>query len=197
MIKLAGLFWFVLVSTAGFAMFAVKYEVQSLEDELNQVRKAAAAEQHAIHMDEVEWAYLTRPETLEEMGRRHLSLTPIATIQLRTALPDIPLRPPPSPPVEEVVAAAESPTMPARSDAASSPDTTQPATPAIAPPAETSLVTAAPLTTAQALPPVAASRIATRAPEIAKAVIKVAAKPAGAHRPKTLDDLIAQIVASR
>jgi ABC-type uncharacterized transport system substrate-binding protein len=44
----------------------------------------------------------------------------------------------------------------------------------------------------------AAAQIPTRAPETGKpVVIKAAAKPAGARRPKTLDDLIAQIVTSR
>ena len=92
MIKLGTLFWLVLVSMTGFAMFAVKYGVQSLEDELNRTKKATIAEEHAIRADEAEWAYLTRPETLDEMNRRHLSLGPIATKQLRIALSDIPLR---------------------------------------------------------------------------------------------------------
>src|SRR5215510_8499994 len=74
----------------GFAMFAVKYGVQSLEDELNRTKKATIAEEHAIRADEAEWAYLTRPETLDEMNRRHSSLGPIATKQRRIAISDIP-----------------------------------------------------------------------------------------------------------
>jgi hypothetical protein len=210
MIKLAGFFWLFLVSAAGFAMFAVKYEVQSLEDDFNRVRKEAAAEEHSIRMDEVEWAYLTRPETLEEMNRRHLSLTPIVTTQLRATLPDIPLRPPPPPPIEETVAAAVPPTAATPSDAAPLADTAQQAAPAMAAPAQALLVAAPPQTTAQASPTMAAPpqtalptvaaplQIPTRAGEVAKpVVVKVAAKPGGARRPKTLDDLIAQIVASR
>jgi hypothetical protein len=60
MIKLSTLFWLVLVATTGFTMFAVKYGVQSLEDELNRTKKAIVAEDHAIRSDEAEWAYLTR-----------------------------------------------------------------------------------------------------------------------------------------
>ena len=166
MINLATLFWLVLVSAAGFAMFAVKYQVQSLEDELNRTRKETIAEEHAIRMDEVEWAYLTRPETLEEMNQRHLSLMPIATTQLRGSLADIPLRPSAPPPVEEAVASAE-------------------------PPGEN-----APVPLAVAPPQTPAE--AAQAPEIAKPVpAKAVAKPAAPHHPKTLDDLIAQIAASR
>ena len=221
MIKLAGWFWLVLVSTAGFAMFAVKYEVQSQEEELNRARKEIAAEQHAIRMDEVEWAYLTRPQTLEELNRRHLSLMAIATAQIRTAPPDIPMRPPPSSPVEEAIAAAPPPTGEAApSDASPPPKTAQETAPAMAAPGQASpAVTTALQTTApnMAAPPqtttrasltvaptqmmsptAAAAQIPTRAPEIAKpVVIKAAAKPTGARRPKTLDDLIAQVAASR
>ena len=184
MINLATLFWLVLVSAAGFAMFAVKYQVQSLEDELNRARKETIAEEHAIRMDEVEWAYLTRPETLEEMNQRHLSLMPIATTQLRGSLADIPLRPSSPPPVEEAVASAE-------------PGENAPVPLAAAPPQT-------PAEAAQAAPipvqttPQAASAIPPQAPEIAKPVAaKAVAKPAAPRHPKTLDDLIAQISASR
>jgi hypothetical protein len=151
MIKLSTLFWLVVVSTTGFAMFAVKYGLQSLEDELNRTKRAIIAEEHAIRTDEAEWAYLTRPETLNEMNRRHLSLGPIATKQLRSALTDIPLRA-----AAPVVVAA-------------------PVVAVAEPPAET------------APPTIPASTIAPA---------KAAAKPPPRH-PRSLDELIAQVAASR
>jgi hypothetical protein len=184
MIRLATLFWLVLVSAAGFAMFAVKYQVQSLEDELNRARKDTIAEEHAIRMDEVEWAYLTRPETLQEMNQRHLSLMPIATTQLHTSLADIPLRPspPPSLPVEETVASAvPSENAPAPTIMVSPPEQAAQA-PATPPETRQQVAAAASLQPPEILKPVAA-----------KAVIK----PAAPRRPKTLDDLIAQIATSR
>ena len=181
--KLATLFWLVLVSAAGFAMFAVKYQVQSLEDELNRAKKDTIAEEHAIRMDEVEWAYLTRPETLEEMNQRHLSLLPIATTQLRTSLADIPLRPSPSssPPVEEAVASAAPSAENAPAIMASPPEQ----------------AAQAPVT-----PPEPLRQVAAAAPLQAPGMIKLVAakavtKPAAPRRPKTLDDLIAQIATSR
>jgi hypothetical protein len=185
MIKLATLFWLVLVSAAGFAMFAVKYQVQSLEDELNRATKDTIAEEHAIRMDEVEWAYLTRPETLQEMNQRHLSLVPITTTQLHTSLADIPLRPPPSPapPVEEAVASA-------------APSAENALAPAImaSPPAQAAQ---APVTPPETLQQVAAAA-SLQAPGITRPVVaKAVIKPAAPRRPKTLDDLIAQIATSR
>lgn len=168
MIKLSTLFWLVVVSTTGFAMFAVKYGLQSLEDELNRTKRAIIAEEHAIRTDEAEWAYLTRPETLDEMNRRHLSLGPIATKQLRTAITDIPLRAAAPIVVDApVVAVAEPP-----------PESAPPTIP-------TSTIAPASL----GKPPEAA--------ELAKpAPAKAFAKPPPRH-PRSLDELIAQVAASR
>ena len=113
MIRLGTLFWLVLVSTTGFAMFGVKYQVQALEDELARTNRATAAEEHELRVLDAEWAFLTRPATLEAMNRQFLSLGPIATKQLHATAADIPLRPPPPeppPPAAEppaVIAAAE------------------------------------------------------------------------------------------
>ena len=167
MIKLGTLFWVVLVSMAGFGMFAVKYWVQSLEDELNRTTKATIAEEHAIRADEAEWAYLTRPETLDEMNRRHLSLGPIATKQLRIAISDIPLRVV-APVVVDASALAESQ---AEVAAAAMP------VPAILP-------------ASQERPPQTAELVR---PALAKA----AAKPVPSRHPRSLDELIAQVAAGR
>jgi len=196
MIGVGTLFWLVLVSATGFAMFGVKYQVQALEDELARTRRAITAEEHEIRVLDAEWAYLTRPETLEGMNRRFMSLAPISTKQLHTTVADIPLRPPPPaappPPVPEeaaVVAVAEIPMPPA-----------------------------APPSAAEGVPsgipaPVAAERSSTQSalrvmpallekptgtPQLAKAAaVKAVAKPNTPRRAKSLDDLISQIMASR
>ena len=67
MIKLGTLFWLVLVSMTGFAMFAVKYGVQSLEDELNRTKKATIAEEHAIRADEAEDAERKLGRSLDDI----------------------------------------------------------------------------------------------------------------------------------
>ena len=163
MIKLSSVFWLVLVSLTGFAMFAVKYGVQSLEDELNRTRRAIIAEEHAIRADDAEWAYLTRPETLDEMNRRHLSLGPIVTKQLRTTVTDIPLRAAAPVPVDApVVAVGEQPAESAQ-------------------------------------PTISASTIEPPSPEkpLEVAATRALAKPEPSRRPRSLDELIAQVAASR
>jgi hypothetical protein len=167
MIKLSTLFWLVLVSTTGFAMFAVKYGVQSLEDELNRTKRATIAEEHAIRADEAEWAYLTRPETLDEMNRRHLSLGPIATKQLRLAVGDIPLRV----------------TTSAAADASPVTEPSEESTPPTFP--------AAILAPASSEKPAGEAELAKPVPA------KALAKPVPTRHPRSLDELIAQIAFSR
>jgi len=163
MIKLGTLFWLALVSTTGFATFAVKYGVQSLEDELNRTRRAIIAEEHAIRADDAEWAYLTRPETLDEMNRRHLSLGPIVTKQLRTTVTDIPLR-------AAAPVAVDAPAVAVTEQPAESAPPTIPASTIEPPSLEKSLEAAA---------------------------TKALAKPVPPRRPRSLDELIAQVAASR
>ncbi|MGH7126446.1 MAG: cell division protein FtsL, partial [Stellaceae bacterium] len=98
MIKLATLFWLVLVTATGLAMFAVKYQVQALDDRLSDTKKAVTAQDREFRVLSAEWAYLNRPAALADMNRRFLSLAPIATKQLHSGVADIAMRPPPPPP---------------------------------------------------------------------------------------------------
>jgi hypothetical protein len=193
MIRLGTLFWLVLVSTTAFAMFGVKYQVQALEDELARTNRATAAEEHELRVLEAEWAYLTRPATLEAMNRQYLSLGPIATKQLHATAADIPLRPPPPaepPPVEPpaVVAAAEP--APAVNAAPSAPE----GAPVRAPEPATQTAADPPVTQSalRAMPALLEKPAA--APQLAKKPGPAASPP---RRAKSLDDLIAQIMTSR
>ena len=196
MIRVGTLFWLVLVSATGFAMFGVKYQVQALEDELGRTNRATAAEEHEIRVLDAEWAYLTRPETLEAMNRRYLSLGPIVTRQLHATATDIPLRPPPpAPPPEPPVVVATAEPAPPPSPPPSAPEVVPETTPG------------PPLPQAAAEPPATQSALRAMpalldkpaaAPQFAKAVpVKAAAKPSAPRRAKSLDDLIAQIMTSR
>lgn len=196
MIRLGSLFWLVLVSAAGFAMFGVKYQVQALEDQLARTNRATAAEEHELRVLEAEWAYLTRPETLETMNKRFLSLGPMTTKQLHATAADIPSRPPPPapPPVEApaVVAAAE---PVATADA---PPSATEGVPVNTPEAASAQTAAEPPATQSALRAMPALLEKPTAAPLAKTVpTKVVAKPGPSRRARSLDDLIAQIMTSR
>lgn len=121
MIRLASLFWLAVVLISGFAMFKVKYAVQDLDDELGRVRKQTVAEQQEIRVLNAEWSYLTQPQRLAELNRQFLSLAPIPVKQLQRNVDDIPLRPPATPPLPVVEAAAQP--APEAKPAAAAPDT--------------------------------------------------------------------------
>jgi cell division protein FtsL len=65
-------------------LFSVKYRVQALEHELNQVHRAIVAEKRAIHVLGAEWSYLNDPERLRRLATTHLGLGPISPDQLVT-----------------------------------------------------------------------------------------------------------------
>jgi len=201
MIRVGTLFWLVLVSATGFAMFGVKYQVQALEEELARTKRATAAEEHEIRVLDAEWAYLTRPETLEGMNRQFLSLAPISTKQLHTTAADIPLRPvPPAPPpaaapaeATTVVAAVE-PTPPSSAVASASEGvpSRNPAPIAVKAAAEPQRAQSA----LRVMPALLEKPVGTL--QLAKTVaVKAVVKPSAPRRAKSLDDLISQIMASR
>jgi hypothetical protein len=184
MIRLSSVFWLLLVSATALATFAVKYEVQALDDQLTDVGKATAAENRELRVLDAEWAYLNRPEMLAAMNQRFLSLVAITRQQLQTAITDIPMRPAPPPP-PPVAPPAPTPT-------------TGPVAAVAAPPPSNPL-------------PVAATPLHGPAPEglamasaPAKPLLAAATISPGARLSRTrsldnrsLDQLIARIVAAR
>jgi hypothetical protein len=202
MIRLPTLFWLIVVATAGFLMFAVKYEVQALADEFARVVKQVDETERDIRVLDAEWAYLNRPDALAQMNQQFLSLVPIATKQLRAGVADIPMRPAPPPP--------PAPSAPPATVVANAPAAVA-ATPTPAPTPGPSAPPAAPQTPpAQAQPPearLAANQVlgpgvpldTPPAADAAKpaATARPTARPVAAHRPTSLDELIAQIAERR
>lgn len=100
MIRVSVLVWTVILALLGIGLFQVKYNVQSKERELRDVRRQIEANLSSIHVLEAEWSYLNDPLRLADLARRHTDLLPttpnqigdIATLPPRQ--PDQPLTPP-------------------------------------------------------------------------------------------------------
>jgi|GEM_PF-717088 hypothetical protein len=71
-----------LAVTLGVSLFLVKYDVQSLEEQLAKIDRQAAADQEAIHVLKAEWSFLTQPERLTDLSGRHLPLHPLTANQI-------------------------------------------------------------------------------------------------------------------
>ncbi|MGE0653913.1 MAG: cell division protein FtsL [Alphaproteobacteria bacterium] len=87
----ATLFWIALVAAVGFGLFHVKYKVQALEEDMARLNSSIVHEQEQLHVLRAEWAYLNRPERLEDLNRRLLGLGPMAPAQIGTT-DDLPAR---------------------------------------------------------------------------------------------------------
>ena len=99
MIRISAIVWVVVLALLGIGLFQVKYNVQSKERELREVRRQIEANYNAIHVLEAEWSYLNDPLRLADLARRHTGLVPttpgqigdFASLPLR--IEDLPLTP--------------------------------------------------------------------------------------------------------
>ena len=81
-----------LAGVLSLALFALKYQVQDLEDELVKLNRSIFADEEAIHVLKAEWSHLNNPRRLRSLARRHLGMKPVTPNQLAT-IADLPPRP--------------------------------------------------------------------------------------------------------
>ena len=72
-------------------VYAMKYEVERLDDRVAAVQRKIAAQEETLLVLEAEWSFLNRPERLQELAARHLALKPVAVRQIG-AIEALPLR---------------------------------------------------------------------------------------------------------
>ncbi len=89
------LLWTLVIATAGYGMFQIKFEVQALEAELTALNNDIRAREEAIRVLRAEWSYLNEPNRLAALAARYLELTPVGVNQL-VRFNDVPLRPAPN-----------------------------------------------------------------------------------------------------
>lgn len=89
------LLFLVLAVGLALVLFSVKYQVQDLEEELSALNRELAAERKAVRVAQAEWSYLTEPERLLRLSKRHLRLEPLRPDQLGS-FTDLPIPPPPA-----------------------------------------------------------------------------------------------------
>jgi len=82
MIRISAIIWVVVLALLGIGLFQVKYNVQSKERELREVRRQIEANDSSIHVLEAEWSYLNDPLRLADLTRRHTGLVPTTPGQI-------------------------------------------------------------------------------------------------------------------
>lgn len=76
MIRISLVIWLIVAAAVAVGLYQVKYEVQRLEGELDQVRGEIREHQRALHVLDAEWSYLNRPSRLARLAEEHLGLEP-------------------------------------------------------------------------------------------------------------------------
>lgn len=74
--RLINIMWFGLVLVVAVAIFVLKYEVQTLEDDLAARQQEIQDHKQAIHVLKAEWTFLNDPTRLKRLGAEHLELAP-------------------------------------------------------------------------------------------------------------------------
>ena len=88
-VRVSLVIWLIVAGAVALGLYQVKYKVQRLEEELQQVRNDIRQDRVALHVLEAEWAYLNRPERLQRLASKHLDMGPSGAQQVAavTALP--------------------------------------------------------------------------------------------------------------
>lgn len=64
--------WFSVIVVASFGLYQVKYEVQSIRGQITSTAQELEQEKEALHVVAAEWAYLNRPERLQQLAGKYL-----------------------------------------------------------------------------------------------------------------------------
>lgn len=103
----------ILFAASAFGLYLVKYQVQDLQGELAKRKAELASEREAIHLLNAEWAYLTRPERLEALQKKHLSLKSISSGQTMMMQANLPVMDLDEAPIVHDIALKQKPVIPA------------------------------------------------------------------------------------
>ena len=82
MINRGLVFWSVVAVATAVGLFAVKYQVQDLEEKIDRTNQKIIESQKATHILRVEWAHLNEAERVQRLAEKHLKLEPASIKQV-------------------------------------------------------------------------------------------------------------------
>ena len=68
------LFWSIAAVATAVGLFAVKYKVQDLEEQIDRTNQKIIESQQATHILKIEWAHLNEAERIERLAQKYLNL---------------------------------------------------------------------------------------------------------------------------
>lgn len=82
MIKLRYILSLILLAFSVFGLFQVKFKVQQLHREVNELKHQLDHEKDSIHVLKAEWSYLNKPERLTRLSEKFLELEKVKSGQV-------------------------------------------------------------------------------------------------------------------
>ena len=96
--------WYVCAAIIGIALFGLKYRVNQLENNLDDLNRQIVNTQESMDVLKAEWTYLNQPDHLQALNDKYLSLRPTPSTQVTTLEEvDSVLKTAPKPAVTEAV----------------------------------------------------------------------------------------------
>lgn len=80
------------IMMAVYGLYHVKYKVQDLREEVASVEKELVTSRKSVQVMSAEWAYLSRPDRLAQLQKKHLLNEPVMAQQITqvASLPSMP-----------------------------------------------------------------------------------------------------------
>ncbi len=70
------------IVVASFMLYKVKYQVQTMKNEVASTSRELEKEREALHVVNAEWAYLNRPQRLQMLASKYLASTDLTVNQI-------------------------------------------------------------------------------------------------------------------
>lgn len=70
--KSTAFIWFTVIIASAYGLYEVKWQVREMREQNLLTEAEMLKEQRALEVLSAEWAYLTRPERLEKLAKKHL-----------------------------------------------------------------------------------------------------------------------------
>lgn len=72
MIRLSMIIWVMVLTVSAFALYSVKFQVQTLRSQIAEVQQQLEIERESMNVVAAEWAYLNRPDRLQKLAATYL-----------------------------------------------------------------------------------------------------------------------------
>ena len=81
--RLSNMMWVLMIAAAAYGLYYTKFQVLELQRQIATVEQELQQENEHLHVVEAEWAYLTRPDRLQQLARKHTELKPVIGVQVQ------------------------------------------------------------------------------------------------------------------